>query len=88
MSGRTTIKPGGSIPFATRPIGLSTTLHLVGGAGGESQATWHIELCCQPDNIVNLKSLQPMTVDLTSAKGALVTVRNNGWREFDAWTDY
>lgn len=88
MSDTFTIGKGQSRGFTTRATGLKTTLFLQGGTDGSSKATWHIEMCCYSDNDVNMLQGQPLTVDISSAAGALVTVRNTGFVDFKAWTDY
>jgi hypothetical protein len=88
MSHEHKLKVGQSAVFSTRPVGLHTTLFLRGGEGGESQATYHIELCCQHDHTIKLEDREPKKVDISRAAGALVTVRNSGFREMTAWTDY
>jgi hypothetical protein len=87
MSGQKTLDPGAVAVFSTRPVGLTTKLFLEGGEH-DSEALWHIELCCRPENKVVIDPNAQITVDISSAAGALVTVRNEGWASFKAWTDY
>lgn len=87
MSSHKELEPGGVATFSSRPVGLSTKLFLEGG-DHDSEAVWHIELCCQDDHAVVIDPKSQHVIDISSAAGALVTVRNDGWSKFTAWTDY
>lgn len=87
MSGHHTLDPGGVATFSSRPVGLATKLFIEGGEH-DSIAVWHIELCCQPDHQIDVDPKSQHSVDISSAAGALVSVRNDGWASFTTWTDY
>jgi hypothetical protein len=87
MSSQSTLKPGGVATYSTRPVGLNTYLFVKAGTG-DSQLTWHIELCCKDDNVVSLEADQPKKIDVSSAAGALVSARNSGFNDITTWTDY
>lgn len=87
MTAQTTLKPGGSVVYSTRPTGLNTCLFSK-SAGGEAVIKWHIELCCQPDHRVEMQDQQPVKTDVSSGAGALMTVRNDGFNNVVVWTDY
>ncbi|GAB3380054.1 hypothetical protein [Lysobacter fragariae] len=87
MSGHHKLEPGGVATFSTRPVGLSTKLFIEGG-DHDSEAVWHIELCCKPDNTLVVDPKSQTTIDVSAAAGALVSVRNDGWASFTTWTDY
>lgn len=81
------LKPGESKVFSTRPVGLTTYLFLQGGKH-DSECIWHVELCCQDEHVETILPHDQRRLDISKAAGALVTVRNDGWADFTAWTDY
>jgi hypothetical protein len=87
MTGHRKLEPGGVTVFSTRPVGLTTKLFLECGEH-DSEALWQIELCCKPEHKIVLSPKDQLSVDISSAAGALVTVRNEGWASFTTWTDY
>ena len=88
MSGHTTLSPGGTHVYSTRPVGLSTTLFAQCSDKGDSVVGWHVELCCKPLNKQPLQAGEPWQTDLSGAAGALVTVSNQGFNDITVWTDY
>lgn len=89
MSSRRNLAPGQSTVFSTRPVGLSTRLFVIpwppDPASSFVRFTWHIELCCQDDHVES----GVVSVDISSAAGALVTVRNiQAIGSAQVWTDY
>jgi hypothetical protein len=54
----------------------------------DCEALWHIELCCQDDHRLSLDPKEQVKIDVSSAAGAIVTVRNEGWTSFYCWSDY
>lgn len=87
MSKKMKLEPGGTHNFWTRPVGMTTYLFFEADAH-DSEAIWHIELCCQPDHKLTLDPMAQKKIDISSAAGALVTVRNDGWAPFSCWSDY
>lgn len=88
MSSHTTLQPGGSVVYSTRPVGLETTLFAQCSDKGDSTLGWHYELCCQPLHQAHLEAGQPYSTSLSSGAGALVTVSNQGYQPITVWTDY
>jgi len=88
MSGQSTLSPGQSVVYSTRPVGLDTTLFVQCGDKGDSVVGWHIELCCQGLNKQPLEAGQPWQTSISAAAGALVTVSNQGFNDIKVWTDY
>ena len=87
MSSRRDLAPGGHALFSTRPVGLATSLFIQAGEH-DSEAIWHIELCCQPDRPIPLGPNEQLRIDISAGAGALVSIRNTGWASFTTWTDY
>lgn len=88
MSGQTTLKPGGTVVYSTRPVGLATNLFAQCSDKGDSVIGWHYELCCHPLNKHSLEAGEPWQTSISSAAGALVTVSNQGFNDITVWTDY
>lgn len=88
MSAQIKFNPGWTQAFITRPTGLVTYLFVQCSDKGDSTIAWHIELCCQPDNTVSLEAGEPKRINISSAQGAVVTVRNTGFNDITVWTDY
>lgn len=88
MTGHTTLKPGGTVVYSTRPVGLETHLFAQCSDAGPSVLGWHYELCCKPLKTKSLEKGEPTEVDLSGAAGALVTVSNQGFNNITVWTDY
>lgn len=90
----TTLQPGGSIVYSTKPVGLKTYLYAKPhNAGVEGEISYHVELCCHDTHVVKVDPEDAQTygfvkVDLSDAAGALVTVNNTGWSPVDVHTDY
>jgi hypothetical protein len=89
MSSRRTLNPGQSTVFTTRPVGLSTRLFVIPTPPNPNTPliifSWHIELCCQDDHVERGR----IDVDISSAAGALVTVRNLELAQTaEVFTDY
>lgn len=93
-TGQTTLQPGGSIVYSTKPVGLKTYLYAKPhDAGVEGEISYHVELCCHDTHVVKIDPNDVQTygfvkVDLSDAAGALVTVNNTGWSSVDVHTDY
>jgi hypothetical protein len=88
MSGQTTLNPGQTVVYSTRPLGYDTNLFAQCSDKGDSKVGWRIELCCHDLNQMPLAAGQPWQTSLTSAAGALVTVSNQGFNDIKVWTDY
>lgn len=88
MTQQTTLNPGGSVVYSTRPVGLRTQLSAKCSDVGDSKINWHIELCCQSNHDVSLEAGQPTTIDVSEGAGALMTVSNTGFNPVTVWTDY
>ena len=84
---KTNLGPGDTKSFWTRPVGLTTYLFFE-TQDHDCEAIWHIELCCQEDHTLALNPNEQRKIDISSAAGALVTVRNEGWASFSCWSDY
>lgn len=90
----TTLRVGESKVFITRPIGMTTILFVRSTEGGFTRVfdfvQWHIELCCQNWRDVPLFGLAQRRIDISSARGALVTVKNpiGMSQSILVWTDY
>lgn len=93
-TGQTTLQPGGSIVYSTKPVGLKTYLYAKPhNPGIEGEISYHVELCCHDTHVVKVDPEDVQTygfvkVDLSEAAGALVTVNNTGWSPVDVHTDY
>jgi len=85
---------GGSIGYSTKPVGLTTYLFVQPWADdknvvGDTTATWHIELCNQPDHAIPVtEDSGTIQTNISKAAGAIVSVRNTGGWPFWCWTDY
>jgi hypothetical protein len=93
MSDQHKLNGGQQKVFSTRPAGLSTYLTIQSyiddnNHSNATESLWHIELCCQHDHNVSLGAGQINKIDVSSAKGALITVRNEGAWPIVVWTDY
>ncbi len=88
MTAQTTLKPGKTVVYSTRPVGLETNLFAKCSDKGNSAVGWHYELCCHPLNVHNLEAGEPWKTSISSAAGALVTVSNQGFNDITVWTDY
>jgi len=89
MSAQVELKPGGQHNFGTNVIGIHTQLTLQGPGKnkGTARAKYRYVLCCTEDTEVILVDDDVKTIDVTSAKGALLSVRNVGISNLTAWTD-
>jgi hypothetical protein len=88
MSNPIWFRPGDTAVYTTRPVGLSTFLFVNPVAyPAQTQVSWHIELCCKPEHLVTTV-YDEITVNISEAAGALVTVRNRGSVACQIWTDY
>ncbi|QYR20276.1 hypothetical protein KZ483_20960 [Paenibacillus sp. sptzw28] len=93
MSDKHKLNGGGHQAFSTRPVGLSTYLTVQSyidenNHSNSIDSLWHIELCCQHDHQVSLGPGEIKKIDVSDAKGALITVRNEGAWPIVVWTDY
>ncbi|MFD1952983.1 hypothetical protein ACFSL6_02030 [Paenibacillus thailandensis] len=93
MSDQYKLNGGQQHVFSTRPVGLSTYLTIESyiddnNHSNPTESLWHIELCCQHDHNVSLDPGATTKIDVSEAKGALITVRNEGSWPILVWTDY
>jgi hypothetical protein len=93
MSDQHKLNGGQNQVFSTRPVGLTTYLTVQSfiddnNHSNATESLWHIELCCQDDHTVKLGPGGLQKIDVSEAKGALITVRNEGPWPILVWTDY
>lgn len=93
MTERKKLDRGSGITYSTRIVGQKTNLliqpYFEKGVSGDTTCSWHIELCDQPTHEEKVTAAtETLTVDISGAHGALVSVRNSGGWPFYVWTDY
>ena len=96
-----TLNPGESHNFSTRPIGMTTIIHIQPTTEVQNNvavindvhAAWNFALAGDAGqrhvvDIVDAKTTESVAVDVSAGAGALLTVFNEGSKPFNVWSDY